>query len=137
MRVFWRFALLGVAVIPVWGHHSTAPFDMTHFTEVHGKVVQFRWQNPHSYIDLEVDGKLWLLEAESLNLLTRNGWTKDTLKPGDEITCTGGRAKDPSLRAMKCFTVTFPDGHQMKATPLNVPTKSELEKQLAPAKRGK
>ncbi|MFM2124276.1 MAG: hypothetical protein RL328_727 [Acidobacteriota bacterium] len=132
-----RSLIFSLGVVPLAAHHSTAPFDMTYFTEVNGKVVQFRWQNPHSYIDLEVDGKLWLLEAESLNLLTRNGWTKDTLKPGDTITCTGARAKDPSLRAMKCITVTFPDGHQMKATPLSVPTKSELEKQLAPAKRGK
>lgn len=125
---------MGLRVLPavilatsLSAHHSTAPFDMLHMTEVHGKVVEFRWQNPHSYIDLEVDGKLWLLEAESLNLLQRNGWKKDTLKPGDEITCTGGRAKDPNLRAMKCFTVTFPDGHTMKATPLSVPTKSSTQ----------
>lgn len=102
---------------------------MTHAGDVHGKVVEFRWQNPHSYIDLDVDGKLWLLEAESLNLLQRNGWKKNTLKPGDEITCTGGRAKDTNIRAMKCFTITFPDGRTMKATPLSVPTKAEREGQ--------
>ena len=130
-------SLLGLAVAPLGAHHSTTAYDMLHFTDVHGKVVQFQLRNPHSYIDLEVNGKLWLLEAESVNLLQRNGWTKDTLKPGDEITCTGGRAKDPNLRAMKCFLVTLPDGRQMKATPLSVPTKSELEKQLAPTQRGK
>jgi hypothetical protein len=27
-------------------------------------------------------------------MLSRAGWRKDTLKPGDEITATGNRAKD-------------------------------------------
>ncbi len=124
-----RLALILALATASFAHHSTAPFDMLHMTDVHGTVVEFRWQNPHSYIDLDVDGKLWLLEAESLNLLQRNGWKKETLKPGDEITCTGGRAKNPDIRAMKCFLVTFPDGRTMKATPLSVPSKAERDKQ--------
>jgi hypothetical protein len=102
----------------VQAHHSTAPFDMTRETTVRGVVKEFRYVNPHSYIMLEVEGEVWTLEAEAMNLLRRAGWTKDTLKPGDRISCTGARAKDPKLLAMKCFTVTFPGGRKLAATPL-------------------
>jgi hypothetical protein len=103
-------------------HHSTAPFDMEHETTVSGVVKEFRFVNPHSYIILEVargtEVERWTLEAESMNLLRRNGWTKDSLKPGDKITCKGARAWDTKLFAMKCFVVEFPDGRKLKATPI-------------------
>jgi hypothetical protein len=104
-------------------HHSTAPFDMTKSTMIHGVVIEFRWANPHSYIHLQSDGRKWTLEAEALNLLRRNGWTKDSLKKGDEISCTGARAKDPDVYAMKCFTVVFPDSRKLLATPAGVAPK--------------
>ena len=91
---------------------------MTREVTVSGVVKEFRFVNPHSYIILEVSGEPWTLEAEALNLLRRNGWTKDSLKPGDHISCTGARARDPELHAMKCFTVEFPDGRKLKATPI-------------------
>ena len=95
-------------------HHSTAPFDMEHATTVTGVVAEFHWINPHSYIVLQgADDHRWLIEIESPNALRRAGWTKDTLKPGDRISCTGARAKDPAIFALKGFSVEFPDGRKM------------------------
>ncbi len=113
-------ATLLLATAPLWAHHSTAAFDMTKDFTIQGTVQDFRWSNPHSYIYLKVEGKTWILEAEALNLLRRNGWTKESLKPGDEISCIGARAKDPGLLAMKCFVVKFPDGRKLIATPTGV-----------------
>ncbi len=93
---------------------------MTKETTIHGVVTQFHWMNPHSYIYLESDGHKWTLEAEALNLLRRNGWTKESLKAGDEISCMGARAKELDVYAMKCFTVVFPDGRKLIATPTGV-----------------
>lgn len=91
---------------------------MTKETTVHGVVIDFVWSNPHSYIHLQSDAHKWTLEAEALNVLRRNGWTKNSVKPGDEISCTGARAKDVDVYAMKCFTVVFPDGRKLIATPV-------------------
>ena len=102
---------------PLLAHHSTAAFDMTRSSKVSGVVTKFYWANPHSYIDLDVDGKQWHLEIEALNLLRRYGWTKDSLKAGDKISCTGAPAKDPAVLTQKCFTVEFPDGRTLTATP--------------------
>ena len=113
-------ALLLLAM-PLPAHHSTAPFDMTRPVTVSGVVTKFLWANPHSYIDLDVDGQSWRLEIEAVNLLRRYGWTKDSLKAGDRISCIGARAKDPATFAQKCFTVEFPDGRKLQATPAGDP----------------
>lgn len=102
-------------------HHSTAPYDMTHAYTISGVVTKFLWANPHSYIDLDVHGENWRLEMEAVNLLRRYGWTKDSLKAGDKISCTGARAKDPAVFAQKCFTVEFQDGRKLIATPAGEP----------------
>lgn len=114
-------ATLALLATPLPAHHSTAPFDMTRSHTVTGTVTKFYWANPHSYIDLDVNGERWRLEIEALNLLRRYGWTKDSLKAGDKISCTGARAKDPATLAQKCFTVEFPDGRKLTATPIGEP----------------
>ena len=114
-----KLALL--SMLPLLAHHSTAPYDMTLAHTVSGVVTKFTWANPHSYIDLDVNGEHWRLEIEAINLLRRYGWTKDSLKAGDRIRCTGARAKDPATLAQKCFTVEFPDGRKLAATPAGEP----------------
>ena len=82
-------------------------YDLVHGTIVGGVVTKFEWTNPHAHILLEVTGENnepehWTVELESRSTLSRLGWTKDTVKPGDRISVTGGRAKDGTflLRAM-------------------------------------
>ena len=116
-----RGAIFLAWVLPLLAHHSTAPFDMTRPSTISGVVTKFLWANPHSYIDLDVNGDHWRLEIEAVNLLRRYGWTKDSLKAGDKISCTGARAKDPAVFAQKCFTVEFQDGRKLIATPVGEP----------------
>jgi hypothetical protein len=116
-----RLAVWIACVAPLLAHHSTAAFDMTRATTVTGVVTKFYWANPHSYIELEADGQRWRLEIEALNLLRRYGWTKESLKHGDKISCTGAPAKDPAALVQKCFTVEFPDGRKLAATPAGEP----------------
>jgi hypothetical protein len=107
-------ALVGVSAA---AHHSNAPFDMTRSETVSGIVREFRWANPHSYIALETPDGAWRLEMEALNFLVRLGWSKNTVKPGDRIACTGAPPKDSKQRVMKCFLVELPDGRKLVATP--------------------
>jgi hypothetical protein len=83
----------------MYAHHSVAQFDMDHLTSVTGAVTKFEWSNPHTYVYLDVkDDKgttvKWVTELRSVPNLSRVGWTRDTLKPGDKITAHGHRAKD-------------------------------------------
>ena len=95
---------------------------MTRDFTVSGAVTRFYYANPHSYIELQdAEGRQWRLEIEAVNLLRRYGWTKDSLKTGDKISCIGARAKDPAGFAQKCFRVAFPDGRTRVATPIGEP----------------
>jgi hypothetical protein len=95
-------------------HHSTAEYDLTRPAVVAGTVTRFAWANPHSHIYLDAtapDGAVerWDIEIDSPRGLERLGWTKDRLKPGDKITCSGARAKDRTPR-MRCTQIALADG---------------------------
>jgi Family of unknown function (DUF6152) len=83
-----------------FAHHGFVSwFDMSRSVTVKGTVTSFDWTNPHAYIYLDVkDDKgaivKWSAELGAIAMLTRAGWKRDTLKPGDEITMTGNPAKD-------------------------------------------
>jgi hypothetical protein len=83
--------LLG-GVMPALAHHSGAGVDRTRTITVTGTVKDFRWTNPHSWIDLEVtDAKgtaLWSVEMNPPPFLIRAGWKSTSLKPGDKVSVT-------------------------------------------------
>lgn len=82
-------------------HHGFAVFDMTSRKTITGTVKTFEWTNPHTWVWLDVpNGKggvdTWGFEGMSPNFLGRRGWTRNTLKPGDQITVTYFALKDGS-----------------------------------------
>ena len=86
--------------VPSYSHHGTAiVYDLTQSITISGTVTDFRFVNPHTLIYLDVsgeDGKVvsWLGGLSSNISLSRSeGWTKETLKPGDEISVTGAPAR--------------------------------------------
>jgi hypothetical protein len=118
-RRFSFLVFLVFLVSPLPAHHSTAEYDLKHPASASGLVTHFEWSNPHARIFLDVAGdqgaaEHWIIEIDSPNALGRMGWTKDALKSGDKITCSGARAKDGSPR-MRCTQVTLADGAVLKS----------------------
>ena len=73
------------------GHHSNSIFNLDSVVVIQGTVSRFDWQNPHVYIYVETtnDGGEqleWLIETDPTPILTRNGWTLESLAPGDSVT---------------------------------------------------
>jgi Family of unknown function (DUF6152) len=71
-------------------HHSIGMFDNDHPIELVGTVQDYRFSNPHAFILLEVrgaDGRpvVWRLEGSSANSLSWDGWSNQTLRPGDDL----------------------------------------------------
>jgi uncharacterized protein DUF6152 len=111
-----RLLLLGfgflVAAAPVLAHHSFASeFDATQPITLKGKVTRIAWTNPHVWIYLNVTdetGKLvnWGFEMGAPHQVQGRGWTREMLKPGDELVVVGSRARDGSNR-MNARNVTW------------------------------
>jgi Family of unknown function (DUF6152) len=77
--------------MPAIAHHSYAMFDLKARTTVKGTVAKVEWSNPHVFVWVYVPndkGKydLYGLEAGAVSLLTRYGWTRSTVKPGEQVT---------------------------------------------------
>jgi hypothetical protein len=112
-------AVLALLAMPVLAHHSTAMYDMANPVTISGTVTRFDWTNPHAHIYLDVkdekgDIEHWDVELMSLNHLKSYGWTHSTVKPGDVISCTGGRAKS-GAPAMISSLMKLADGRMIKS----------------------
>ena len=111
-------------------HHSFAMFDQKKMMTLDGTVHEFQWTNPHAFIELDVasGGKLqrWSIELNSPNNLKRQGWVRNSLKPGEKV-----KVRIAPLRNGKhgglFLDLTKPDGKVLDSglpkdgTPVNVP----------------
>ena len=111
------FAALLVVVGPALAHHGTASYDTSKVVTVKATMTEFRFINPHVqlYFDVKNDKgetEKWQAELTAPNKLSRAGWDKHTLKPGDSITASGYVSKnDP--HTMWINKLIGPDGQQL------------------------
>jgi hypothetical protein len=104
-RVAIAIAGLLLAALPILAHHSfKAQYDETQPITLKGMITKITWNNPHvlMYLDVTDDkGNVakWELELASPNGLLSQGWKVDSLKPGDEVSVSGFRARDGSNMA--------------------------------------
>ena len=104
--------------VPLFAHHGTASYDTSKTVTVKGTVTDFQFTNPHVLLFLDVkddNGNVqkWQGELTSPNHLERAGWTRTSLKPGDQITISGFPTKS-GANSMFVSKVLQADG-----TPLN------------------
>lgn len=117
MRRFQWLAPVAALVafsLPAAAHHSTAMFDFTKTIEIEGTIKAFQWTNPHTWTVVTVDGDVaaageYGLEGMSPNYLSRNGWSKRMLKPGDKVSLKVHPLKD-GRKGGFMVSVKLPDG---------------------------
>jgi hypothetical protein len=130
MKMRWIAALAACqlfATAPLHAHHGVAAYDMTNLTSLKGTVREFEWANPHATIHIDAPDdkgvmRKWEVETNSPNLLNRAGWTRDTVKPGAQMTVFGFKGKDnaPTMRMEK---IVMPDGREITPANVNANTK--------------
>ena len=97
-----------------YAHHS---FAATYFEDktqkIQGKLVQFLFRNPHSFVQVEAEDEhgvvqRWAVEWGAGGQLGRQGVTRDTLKPGDEVIIVGNPGRNPEDHRMRMVNITRP-----------------------------
>jgi hypothetical protein len=116
--IFCLFLFTLMAYARVSAHHGSSNYDLSKPTSVKGTIIKFEFINPHSAIHLEAkddkgNAQEWLIEADSPNNLGRAGWTRDSLKAGDQVTIVGNRLKDGS-KVLRLQKIIFADGKELK-----------------------
>jgi len=105
----------------VSAHHSFAMFEMDKNVEYSGVVTDWKWQNPHVHFTVNINKATgvdpltigtWDVEGGSVNIMTRQGWTRASYKVGDPIKLVGHPMKDGS-KGISLFYAIRPDGSRL------------------------
>jgi Family of unknown function (DUF6152) len=114
-------ALLGVAAIcaPVFAHHGGASYDSSKTVTLKGTVTDFKLTNPHAAIYFDVkdaNGNVehWASELNAPSWLIRKGWTRNSLKPGDEVTIIARPNKEENVRVVSLTKVILANGQELE-----------------------
>jgi hypothetical protein len=90
------------AMLPAAAHHSFATYDRTKTVTIKGTVKTFQWTNPHCVLWVVIqpagggDPQEWSIETTSPGVLTRSGWTRHSLNPGDRVSVEFNPLRDGS-----------------------------------------
>jgi len=119
--VLGMLAFVAAFAAPAVAHHSAAMFDASKTVVHKGTVKRFLWTNPHSLLIVSVrnsDGQVvdYSYEANGPGYLVRNGWVRQSVKPGDEITVTSHPLADGKPGG-NLVEVTLADGRKLSAEP--------------------
>ena len=101
-------------------HHSFSMFELEKDITLEGSVIEYRFGNPHAHIIMKVpaskeNGDLagnWDVEGGSATIMRRQGWTRETYKPGDPIRIVGHPMRDGS-KGISLFYAIRPDGTRL------------------------
>ena len=122
---FRTIGSLGVALsvllgpMPVSTHHSfSAEYDIAKPVTLKGIVTKIEWMNPHTFFFINVKDESgavtnWALEMGAPSALQKQGWTRNTLQVGDEVTVEGSLARNGSKLANA--NAVFKGGKKMGA----------------------
>ena len=131
--LFWMSSFVAVVVMgllgtgfPAEAHHASEPFyDDAQEVEVVGTVTRFNFRNPHSFLYIEGendDGEMveWEVEMGAAVSMSRRGWTRETINPGDPIRVVGNPSRVPGTHGLCCAEITQPDGSPIQLVRLEI-----------------
>ena len=120
---FISTAALGACLCAIAGaHHSRGNFDLENTVEFQGTILEYSWRNPHTFVTLAVQNdngetEEWLLELNSIAVLTGTGWNRDTLTVGEKVTVVGNLEKNHTSNFFFSNYFVLPDGSSMVSAP--------------------
>ena len=108
-----------IVSVPLFAHHGNAVFDLGKKLTLKGTVTEWFWANPHCFLKFDAkddkgDVVHWATETSNPADMTNLGWSKQSFKPGDEVTVTFTPVKNGQLVG-RIEQVVLADGQIFKA----------------------
>lgn len=100
LAIAWAlFFSAGLAVAPAFAHHGTAGYDLDKVVTLKGTVEDFEWTNPHAVVRIVAkndkgESEEWTIELGAPGIMARSGWSKNSMKQGDEVIAETHPAKN-------------------------------------------
>ena len=115
------FSILCVFMLsasPVMSHHGRSNFLYDETVTLEGRVIEYKWKNPHSYIEMEVANEnneieTWLIEAGTIVSMEKYGWAKDSIKAGDPVIAVGFPDRNTRKNHMLLERIVLEDGKSL------------------------
>jgi Family of unknown function (DUF6152) len=92
-RAILLAVILGLLMVsaPMFAHHGNSAYDMSKSVPVKATITKFEYTNPHTQVYYDVTDEKgevehWVAETTNPAMLNRVGWSKESLKPGDQVT---------------------------------------------------
>jgi hypothetical protein len=119
----WTLGFLALASVllltstPIRAHHGAASYDMDKLTTLKGTITDFQFMNPHTEVFFDVNdaagnAQKWTAEALSATSMSRQGWTKNILKAGDQVSVIGNISKNGS-HTMRLNKIVLATGKEL------------------------
>lgn len=117
---FLSVAAMTVVVAPASAHHSATIFDTGSVVAFQGTVTRLSWTNPHVYIYVEAQSEAgerleWEIETDATPILTRSGWTSESLMPGDPVMVRAHPDRRSDERHALLISIAKEDGEVLAA----------------------
>jgi hypothetical protein len=107
-------------------HHSLALFNRRQVVTLQGRITKVEWKSPHTMIFIDAkqasgdvpewkESAEWRIETTPVSWLTNNGWTRESLKAGEDVTVNLYAYEDKSARYGFLLSITKPDGTTLKS----------------------
>jgi hypothetical protein len=117
LGVFLVAMCLLAVPIPLPAHHGSAGYDMEKQLVMKATVTEWLWANPHCFLrydttDDKGDVAHWTAEVSNPIDMTKRGWSKHILNPGDQVTVTVRPAKNGALVG-QLLKVVLPNGQTL------------------------
>lgn len=111
-----------IAPLPASAHHSPAQFDLSKVITFDGTVTAFEWKNPHVFVQVATvnaagDRESVEVEADGISILVPNGWSADSLSPGDRVSVAAHPARSQTRHSVLGYAITKEDGTVLAPNP--------------------
>ena len=106
-----------IVCIPAFAHHGNSAYDMSKTITLKATVTKFEYTNPHTQVYFDAADETgaiqhWVAETTNPAMLNRVGWSRDSLKVGDQVTLVANPNK-VGARVLFLQKVIFSDGKEL------------------------